>query len=424
MNTRPYLLSSDVIVEAVGFEYLVLHRATGAVQRLEDRSAIALREVMSGRDPQLIGLGDVLEILVDLRIVEPVAGKVSRRKMLGISAAAAGVGIMTITMPQAVAASSTEDDDISGLAAPGGFVTSVSGLTINYNDSSQGFGIEADSETPRSDGYFYGSAKIGNFDSPPGQVRLTVVGGSGFGAFGNVGTPGRGAIVIATTNVGYSSETEYLHVYVGSAGSGRSGGSRLGYVKDAFSTYLPAGGSGGEEDGGGGGAASAVYVAGFLDSSNTLVAIAGGGGGGGDGRDGDGVGGYGGNAGRNGSPGESMGGGGGGGGLQNGTGGAAGNPDDSPSQYTARPGEGRVPTPGGYVAGQGGTGGTQGGGAPFGGGGGGSGYAGGGGGGRGFLGGGGGGGSSFSVDGAASFGLRGTTGNGYVRVEFKPASSW
>jgi hypothetical protein len=406
-----------VTVEAVGFEILVLHKSTGAVQRLEDRAAVALREVMAGRDPHRMGLGDVLEILVDLRIVEPTSGKVSRRKLLGLSAAAAGVGIMTITMPQAVAASSTEDDDISNLAAPSGFVSSISGITVNGSETSGGFGLSADGSTLRTDGYFYSSATVTNF---PGcyQARVTVVGGSGGGGGANDGVAGRGAIVIAVVNVDQYSD-DRLDIHVGAQGGVESGsyiglgGGRVGGLTGSGLVGPRIGGNGG----GGGGGASMVTRSTF--SGDPLLVIAGGGGGGGRGSSGN-PGGYGGHSGRNGSAGEGVpGGGGGGGALQNGTAGAAGSPDAGLGDVfrQATPGAGPSGDPDYQLGdGEGGHGGEE----NASGGGGGAGFAGGGGGGSGtFSAGGGGGGSSWSADVAASFGLRGTTGDGYVRLQLK-----
>lgn len=430
VTAAAYKVSPGVIVEAVGFEYLVLHRSTGAVQRLENGSAVALREVLAGRDPHSMGLGDVLEILVDLRIVEPVGGAVSRRKLLGLSAAAAGVGIVTITMPQALAASSTEDDDISGLAAPDGFVSSTSGITINNQSTSGGIGLDADGNTQRTDGYFYSSARVANF---PGsfQVRLTVVGGSGAvgGAFD--GVAGRGAIVIAVVNVDQWSN-DRLDLQVGGMGTTQFGGqigfggTRVGGTNAFDVVDFRNAGNGGN----GGGAASIVSRP--TGATDPLLVIAGGGGGGGRGSEGS-PGGYGGHSGRNGSAGEQSAlgwptagtaAGGGGGGLQNGTGGAAGVPDYGRT-FEPDPPYFKHSTPGGNSTGvieayqtfpgQGGQGGTF---NAYGGGGG-SGFTGGGGGGSGSSGAGGGGGSSWTSDGSASFGLRATTGAGYIRMQLK-----
>jgi len=431
---RNHSLAGNVRIEAVGFDYFVYDTSTSEVQRITDRAAVALREVLNGRDPVLMGLGDVLEILVDCGIVVPADGsKVSRRRMLGLAAAASAVGIVTVSLPSAVAATSTEDDDITGSAAPADYVTNATGWyhQNGYTNESGGFGIQSDSENLRTDGYFYGSARV--WGMGPGSIRITAVGASGGAPTGNVGAAGRGAIVITTTNVGIDSTNECLRIFVGQAGWYNNGGGNVGYVYGSpYYTFNPTGGAGGDENGRGGGAATSVWVgpSGSGDYGSTLVAIAGGGGGGGDSS--VGTGGYGGNAGRNGQAGETVSGGagGGGGGTSSGVGGAAGSPDGAaisgrPAGYQAKNGQGTTPEPGGYVAGAGGQGGTQGGGAGGAGGGGGSGWAGGGGGGQGYdgsgavPGGGGGGGSSYAPAGGTSYGLRGTTGDGYVLIQYK-----
>lgn len=97
-------INSDMTINQVGDQWMVLSACDGVVHVLSGAAAIAIDCVSSGR-PIPAGCDDAVAVLVDTGVFMP-PSKWSRRKVLATAATAAAVGITTAALPTAVAAAS------------------------------------------------------------------------------------------------------------------------------------------------------------------------------------------------------------------------------------------------------------------------------------------------------------------------------
>lgn len=235
---------SDLRVEAVGEDLMVLDAADGQVHSLSGGLAEALRLVVAGTAPSDIPshLDDALASLIDKGIVEN--GGWSRRKMLatgGVGAAAFGGTLISMQLPAAAAASSCPGaDQGDDLATPityntpgstsfktGGMVTMV---TVTAWGGGGGGGDDNGSNSRGGGGGGGGGFITTTVTVTPCTVYTVTVGDRGVTG---TDTPGTDGTASSFTDFGINI----------TAGGGKGGG------------WYPFGGMDGDNDGGAGGAA-------------------------------------------------------------------------------------------------------------------------------------------------------------------------
>lgn len=127
-------LRDGLRVERVGGEMVVLDGDARRVHRLSGPAADLVEVLLDGAD---VPFGDeaTLRVVGALRAAGIVEGGVTRRRALGTAVAAAGVGIVTLTLPGAAAATT----HITGFSGP----LTVSGGTEGVPTGSLAAGVTA-----------------------------------------------------------------------------------------------------------------------------------------------------------------------------------------------------------------------------------------------------------------------------------------
>ena len=97
-------INSDMTINRVGDQWLVLSERDGVVHVLSGAAATVIDCVSSGQ-PIPAGCDDAVAALVAIGILTPTT-RWSRRRILATAATAAAVGIATAALPTAVAAAS------------------------------------------------------------------------------------------------------------------------------------------------------------------------------------------------------------------------------------------------------------------------------------------------------------------------------
>lgn len=274
---------SDLRVEAVGDDLMVLDAAGGQVHSLSGELAEALRLVEACTAPSDIPshLDDALASLIDKGIV--VNGGWSRRKMLvagGVGTAAFGGTLISMQLPAAAAASSCPGDDPGDdLATPvtyntpgptsfktGGMVTMV---TVNVWGAGGGGGDDNNSNAGGGGGG--GGFIQTTITVSPCTVYTVTVGDGGGTRKGNDGLPGgdssfAGVDLAVTAFGGQGGHLKPLLGGDNNGGAGGAAGTVTGGMASGTSAF--SGGSGGKgadyivvggaSGGGGGGSAGQI----------------------------------------------------------------------------------------------------------------------------------------------------------------------
>lgn len=270
-TVRPPRLRPGLRVDRVGEELLVLDGSSHRVHRLRGPAADVVRRL---RDGVAVPFGDpeVVRVVAALRSAGVVEGGVSRRRALG-AAAAAGLGIMTLSLPGAAMASTHIDGSGSSFSVSGGTAGVPSGAFAGSMAAAEDYT------------YMTFTSDSTAVVSGNGTIDILLISGGGGGAGGISSSVsyggGGGAAGAVFLNRDFSVTEGSFSFVVGAGGDGgaadQSGG--LG-----GSTYVA--GIGTTQGGGIGGSGSqggAAYAAGGGIGRSVDGGAGGGGGGGGTG---------------------------------------------------------------------------------------------------------------------------------------------
>ena len=237
-KVRPVRLVPGLRVDRVDGELIVLDEAARRVHRLRGPAADVVRRLEDGADVAFDD-GATLRVVGALRAAGLVEGGVSRRGALGVAAAAASLGILTLSLPGAASAESG-----------GGGPLSLTGGTEGVPEGALSPAVTA------AAGYAYRT-----FTTPganvlevtgSGTIDVLIVSGGGGGGGGGGSSYGAGGggggQVSLLMGRSVTAGTFTVHVATGGSGGtlrGDGGAGSASYVT-GIEDPGPAGGSGGE----------------------------------------------------------------------------------------------------------------------------------------------------------------------------------